>query len=238
MDKQDRIWQLYARKMAREATEEELQELAGLIRDDPSMDMQLQLMTEFWNNSSPIRSEQGDEAFNRILEQAGESEMTSQPVKPVITRIPDLKPRKKAAFSSFNRAILHNYAAVAWRSLVRNKSFSAINIAGLALGMVSAVVILLWISNELSFDQFHKRPHLPGDEQGYIRRGNCCLGSYSQTPVTPASARLPAGGNFHPHQLGQFVCSACRQPAVPGSGLSDRPRFSQHIRFPFDQRRS
>jgi putative ABC transport system permease protein len=157
MDKQDRIWQLYARKMAREATEEELQELAGLIRDDPSMDMQLQLMTEFWNNSSPIRSEQGDEAFNRILEQAGESEMTSQPVKPVITRIPDLKPRKKAAFSSFNRAILHNYAAVAWRSLVRNKSFSAINIAGLALGMVSAVVILLWISNELSFDQFHSK---------------------------------------------------------------------------------
>lgn len=156
MDKQDRIWQLYARKMAREATEEELQELADLVRDDPSMDMQLQLMTEFWNNSSPIRSEQGDAAFNRILEQAGEPEPDSLPEIPAIaTATPT--PRKRAALPSFNKAILHNYAAVAWRNLVRNKSFSLINIAGLALGMVSAVVILLWISMELSVDQFHSK---------------------------------------------------------------------------------
>jgi len=159
MDKQDRIWQLYARKMANEASEEELQELADLIRDDPSLDIQLQLMTEFWNSSPPVRSTENDEAFNRIIMQAEEPEnIPLRPFKPVVkTETPEIKPRITPRFRPFNKGILHNYAAVAWRNLVRNRSFSAINIAGLALGMVSAVVILLWIFHELSVDQFHSK---------------------------------------------------------------------------------
>ncbi len=50
-----------------------------------------------------------------------------------------------------------NYFKVAWRNLRRNKAFSTINIAGLAIGMASAILILLWIQNELSFDQFHQK---------------------------------------------------------------------------------
>ncbi|MGN6294965.1 MAG: ABC transporter permease [Chitinophagaceae bacterium] len=159
MDKQDRIWQLYARKMANEASEEELQELADLIRDDPSMDIQLQLLTEFWNSSPPIRSTENDEAFNRIIMQAEEPENTPlRAFKPVVkAKAPETKPRVMPGLRSFNKGILHNYAAVAWRNLVRNRSFSIINITGLALGMVSAVVILLWIFHELSVDQFHSK---------------------------------------------------------------------------------
>lgn len=158
MDKQDRIWQLYARKMAHEASEEELQELADLIRDDPSMNMQLQLLTEFWNNSPPIQSTENDAAFNRIISQAEEPETSIRPIKPAIKKeTQETKPRKTPRLRPFNKAILHNYAAVAWRNLARNKSFSAINITGLALGMASAVVILLWIFHELSMDQFHSK---------------------------------------------------------------------------------
>jgi len=159
MDKQDRIWQLYARKMANEASEEELQELADLTRDDPSMDIQLQLLTEFWNSSPPIRSTENDEAFNRIIMQAEEPENIPPRVfKPVVkTEIPETKPRITPRLRPFNKGILRNYAAVAWRNLVRNRSFSIINITGLALGMVSAVVILLWIFHELSVDQFHSK---------------------------------------------------------------------------------
>jgi len=40
--------------------------------------------------------------------------------------------------------------------LVRGKSFSIINISGLAIGMAGAVLILLWLQNEISFDKFHK----------------------------------------------------------------------------------
>ncbi|MBE7176457.1 MAG: ABC transporter permease [Mucilaginibacter polytrichastri] len=50
-----------------------------------------------------------------------------------------------------------NYLKIAWRNLIKNKGFSVINISGLAIGMASAVLILLWIQNELSFDQFHEK---------------------------------------------------------------------------------
>ncbi|MCG2615529.1 ABC transporter permease [Terrimonas sp. NA20] len=156
MDNQDRIWQLYARKMAREASEAELQELHDLVANDPSMDMQLQLMTEFWNNSSPVRELKNDDAFNRILEQATEEQNEIASAKaPARPSVP-VHPHKHPA-PGFNKSIIRNYAVVAWRNLVRSKSFSAINIAGLALGMVSAVVILLWSFKELSFDQFHSK---------------------------------------------------------------------------------
>ncbi|HVX49472.1 MAG TPA: ABC transporter permease [Chitinophagaceae bacterium] len=52
--------------------------------------------------------------------------------------------------------MLKNYFKTAWRSLVRGKSFSVINISGLAIGMAGAVLILLWIQNEVGFDRFHK----------------------------------------------------------------------------------
>lgn len=48
-----------------------------------------------------------------------------------------------------------NYLKTAWRSLLHGKSFSIINIAGLGIGMAGAVLILLWIQNEISFDKFH-----------------------------------------------------------------------------------
>ncbi|HLZ85800.1 MAG TPA: ABC transporter permease [Puia sp.] len=51
--------------------------------------------------------------------------------------------------------MLHNYLKIAIRNLLRNKSFSAINIGGLAIGMASALLILLWVHNELSFDRWY-----------------------------------------------------------------------------------
>ncbi|PSL45655.1 ABC-type antimicrobial peptide transport system permease subunit [Chitinophaga niastensis] len=52
--------------------------------------------------------------------------------------------------------MIRNFFKVAYRSLLRNKGFSAINITGLAIGMAAAILILLWIQNELSYDEFHK----------------------------------------------------------------------------------
>ena len=50
-----------------------------------------------------------------------------------------------------------NYLKVAFRNLWKNKGFSFINIAGLAIGMASAILILLWIQNEVSYDGFHEK---------------------------------------------------------------------------------
>lgn len=50
-----------------------------------------------------------------------------------------------------------NFFKIAIRNLWRNKGFSAINIFGLAIGMASALLIFLWIQNEVSMDRFHKK---------------------------------------------------------------------------------
>ena len=52
--------------------------------------------------------------------------------------------------------MMRYFFKVAYRNLLRNKGFSVINITGLAVGMASAILILLWIQDELSYDKFHK----------------------------------------------------------------------------------
>ncbi|UFH54232.1 ABC transporter permease [Spirosoma sp. KNUC1025] len=51
--------------------------------------------------------------------------------------------------------MLTNYLKIAWRNIVRNKAFSAINMLGLALGMACSLLIFLWIQDELSVDNYH-----------------------------------------------------------------------------------
>jgi len=53
--------------------------------------------------------------------------------------------------------MIKNFFKIALRNLFRNKGFSAINILGLAIGMASAILIFLWIQNELSYDKFHEK---------------------------------------------------------------------------------
>ena len=53
--------------------------------------------------------------------------------------------------------MLKNYIKIALRNLLRNKGFSVINISGLAIGMASAILILLWVQNEISYDRFHEK---------------------------------------------------------------------------------
>jgi putative ABC transport system permease protein len=53
--------------------------------------------------------------------------------------------------------MLKNFFKIAFRNLLRNKGFTTINITGLAVGMASAILILLWIQNEVSYDQFHEK---------------------------------------------------------------------------------
>ncbi|MDE3213567.1 MAG: ABC transporter permease, partial [Bacteroidota bacterium] len=49
-----------------------------------------------------------------------------------------------------------NYFKTAWRNLVKNKTFSLINIAGLSIGMAACLLILQYVSFELSYDHFNK----------------------------------------------------------------------------------
>lgn len=53
--------------------------------------------------------------------------------------------------------MLKSFFLLTWRHLIRNKGFSTINIAGLAIGMASALLIGLWINNELHIDRIYPK---------------------------------------------------------------------------------
>lgn len=53
--------------------------------------------------------------------------------------------------------MIKNYFKTAWRNLVKNKFYSAINIIGLTVGLTVGLLILLWVNDELSYDKFHTK---------------------------------------------------------------------------------
>ena len=89
--------------------------------------------------------------------------------------------------------MLRNYLKIAIRNLLRHKAYSFINIAGLAIGMASSIIILLWVRNERSYDRFH-----PNADQIY--RITCQAGDF-KAAVNPApmpsglQSRIPAINN-------------------------------------------
>jgi ABC-type antimicrobial peptide transport system permease subunit len=51
--------------------------------------------------------------------------------------------------------MIRNYFKIAWRNLIKSKGYSAINIGGLAVGMAVALMIGLWVYDELTFNKYH-----------------------------------------------------------------------------------
>ncbi len=69
-----------------------------------------------------------------------------------------------------------NYFKIAWRSLLKQRLYAAINIGGLALGITCFLTIFLYVQHELSYDQFHDE-----SEQVYKvyqqQKGNMFMGT-------------------------------------------------------------
>jgi predicted permease len=79
--------------------------------------------------------------------------------------------------------MLKNYLKIAWRSLLKGKGYSFINIFGLALGLSCFILISLWIKDELSYNRF-----LPDADRVYTVRINSLFNGEIRTgDVTPAS---------------------------------------------------
>ncbi len=81
--------------------------------------------------------------------------------------------------------MIKNYLTVAIRNIARNKTFSAINILGLAIGMACCILILLYVQDELSYDQHHEhriyRVAVKAKIDGVLRQG-----AITSLPMGPA----------------------------------------------------
>src|SRR5262245_17280901 len=66
------------------------------------------------------------------------------------------RPLPSAPCALWERTMFNNYLKIAVRNLLRHKTYSAINIFGLATGMACCLLIALYVLDELSYDRFYK----------------------------------------------------------------------------------
>jgi len=84
--------------------------------------------------------------------------------------------------------MIKNNLKIAWRILIRQKAFSAVNILGLAIGMAACLLIVQYISFEISYDNFHKN----GDRIYRIKHKNYSQGNLIENLPRTYSAVGPA----------------------------------------------
>ena len=53
--------------------------------------------------------------------------------------------------------MIRNYLKIAWRSLMRHKTYTAVKVAGLAVGVACCLLIMLFVRSEWSYDAFHTK---------------------------------------------------------------------------------
>ena len=92
--------------------------------------------------------------------------------------------------------MITNYLKIAWRNMVKNRASSFINIGGLAVGMAVAMLIGLWIWDELSFDKYHQNY----DKLAMVMQSETASGSISTQSAIPlpldAELRKSYGSDF------------------------------------------
>jgi len=80
-----------------------------------------------------------------------------------------------------------NYLLISFRNLRKQFSYSLINIAGLGLGLATALLLILWVSHELSYDSFHsKSDRIYRSSMEYSFGGQVSKTSVSPTALLPA----------------------------------------------------
>ncbi|MCH7514891.1 MAG: ABC transporter permease [Bacteroidetes bacterium] len=78
--------------------------------------------------------------------------------------------------------MLKNYLKTAYRSLSKNRFYSLINVTGLAVGIASCLLIVLFVIDELSYDKFHEKSERIYRIEADIMFG----GNHFEMPVAPA----------------------------------------------------
>ena len=95
--------------------------------------------------------------------------------------------------------MFRNYFKTALRNLLQNKTYSFINITGLSLGLACAILIILYVNDEVSYDRFHKNVSQVYriDKQQTREDGGVHFGSYTgYFPGPRFAARIPEIQSF------------------------------------------
>lgn len=132
--------------------------------------------------------------------------------------------------------MLRNYLKVAFRNIFRTRTFSFINIAGLMMGIASAMLICLWIYQEVSYDQFHKnKAHLyQAYNRGMSDNALQCWSSVPQ-PLAPALKEGYAGIENTCRVDGRWFVTAVGDKKMSTKALVTDTSFLSMFTFPLLQ---
>src|SRR5471032_2073884 len=83
--------------------------------------------------------------------------------------------------------MIKNYIKTAFRSLLKNKGFTAINIGGLALGLATCLLIVFYVFDELSYDRYNVKADRIYRINNDVKFGGAAK-SYAVTPAPLADA--------------------------------------------------
>ncbi|WP_286735822.1 MULTISPECIES: ABC transporter permease [Sphingobacterium] len=131
--------------------------------------------------------------------------------------------------------MIRNYIKIAWRNLVKNKSFSLINIIGLAIGMAGALLIALWLQNMLTMDRFHEkgdRLHVLSNRDEF--QGEKSAWAYTPKILAPSlAADFPDIEAFTRYNEGsQFLTTFNEKKLIANTVFID-PGFFKMFSLPF-----
>ena|SRR5687768_10773537 len=110
--------------------------------------------------------------------------------------------------------MLQNYLKIAWRNLLRHKSFSLINILGLSSGIAACILIFLYVQHELTYDQYNTKA------DRIVRVGTRLTGP--ETDMNFAAAPIPLGA-FIKKEFPEVANTARLDPAAPIVTYNNEP---------------
>lgn len=117
--------------------------------------------------------------------------------------------------------MLRNFFKTALRNIIRNKSFAAINVVGLAIGIAACILIFLIVFHEYSFDRFERE----GDKLYRVVMDMKFSGNEGHSAAVPAplanAIQQEVTGVAQTIPLMQFQGDATIKVSVPKAGSSD-----------------
>ena len=141
----DRLWILIAKKITRNALPTELKELNDWLDSDPVLAEKFKRIKEFfYEPNKEHEDEQTSIAFDKLW-------------RTIKHRQSLQSYEKQTGLNQFLKTnlMLKNYFKIAWRNIIKHRSYTFINVLGLAFSICACIVIFLITDYEFSFDRFH-----------------------------------------------------------------------------------
>jgi len=141
----EKLWTLIARKLAGEASKDEVNELEKLRRENHHVNYYFEILSAWWNLAEQKGKDEAEHAFEKVLKKLESNDENR-----------NRKIRTNTLQSLINFPMFKNYFKAAWRNLQTQKAFTVINVLGLSVGIACCILLLLYTSYEFNFDKFNK----------------------------------------------------------------------------------